>query len=90
MLRKDGKALEEGTPNQLVKSVEWTGWPDEHDDDDKDFRVIDFGESFAQNAGPEQLAQPRGMQAPETILTQSLDTGSTCASRFNRELHVPH
>ena len=56
----------------MVKSAEWDGWPDE-DEDEEDIRIIDLGEAFLQNAVPERLAQPGGMQAPETILTDRFD-----------------
>ena len=36
LIRLDGASLGEGIPNQLVKSVEWVGWPDEVDEDDED------------------------------------------------------
>ena len=50
--------------------MEWVGWPDE---DDEDIRVIDLGEAFLQDAVPERLAQPGGLQAPETIFTGRFD-----------------
>jgi serine/threonine-protein kinase SRPK3 len=69
----DGKCLGEGIPHQLVRSVEWVGWPDEDDEDDENVRVVDLGEVFPQNAVPERLAQPGGLQAPETIFTGKFD-----------------
>lgn len=69
----DGEALGEGIPNELVKSTEWEGWPDLDDEDDEDIRIFDLGEAFSQNAVPETLAQPEGLQAPETIFTGNFD-----------------
>jgi serine/threonine-protein kinase SRPK3 len=69
----DGGSLGDGIPNQLVKSVEWIGWPDEDDEDYEDIRVIDLGEAFLQDAVPARLAQPGGLQAPETIFTSVFD-----------------
>ena len=73
LIRLDGESLGEGIPNQLVKSVEWTGWPDEDDEDDEDIRIIDLGEAFTQDAIPEKLAQPGGLQVPETIFIDRFD-----------------
>ena len=69
----DGKPIGEGIPVQLIKSAEWVGWPDEDDDDDEDIRLIDLGEAFSQDAVPERLPQPGGLQAPETIFTGRFD-----------------
>ena len=69
----DGKSVEEGISNQLVKSVEWVGSPDEDDEadeDDEDIRVIDLGDAFPQDAVPERLAQPAGLQAPRNDFHQ--------------------
>jgi serine/threonine-protein kinase SRPK3 len=73
VIRLDGKPLGEGIPNQLVKSTEWIGWPDEDDEDDEDIRIIDLGEAFTQDTVPESLAQPGDLQAPETIFTDRFD-----------------
>src|ERR1700728_1624007 len=73
VIRLDGKPLGEGIPNQLVKSTEWIGWPDEDDEDDEDIRIIDLGEAFTQDTVPESLAQPGNLQAPETIFTDRFD-----------------
>lgn len=69
----DGKALEEGVPCQLVKSTEWAGWPYEDDDEDENIRLIDLGEAFTRENVPAKLAQPGGLQAPETIFTDKFD-----------------
>ena len=73
LIRLDGESLGEGIPNQLVKSAEWVGWPDGDDEDDEDIRIIDLGEAFIQDAVPERLAQPGGLQVPETIFTGRFD-----------------
>src|SRR6516162_6468690 len=73
LIRLDGESLKEDIPNQLVKSAEWVGWPDEDDEDDENIRVIDLGEAFIQDAVPKRLAQPGGLQAPETIFTGRFD-----------------
>ncbi|KAI9676538.1 MAG: hypothetical protein M1817_000697 [Caeruleum heppii] len=52
---------------------DWVGWPIDEDEDDEDIRVIDLGEAFDMNTVPERLAQPGGMQAPETIFTGRFD-----------------
>ncbi|KAK5042850.1 hypothetical protein LTR84_012443 [Exophiala bonariae] len=72
--RIDGRALEESVPRQLVKSTEWTGWPDEDDDEDENIRLIDLGEAFTRENMPAKLAQPEGLQAPETIFTDKFDS----------------
>ena len=70
LARLDGKPLDNGIPNQLVKAAGWDEWIDE---DDEDLRIIDLGESFLQGAEPKTLAQPGCLQAPETIFTDSFD-----------------
>jgi hypothetical protein len=70
LARLDGKPLDEGVPNQLVKATGWFGWIDE---DDEDLRIFDFGEAFLKGAEPKCLAQPQQLKAPETIFTDSYD-----------------
>lgn len=55
LARLDGKALEKGLHNQLLKAAGWDKWIDE---DDEDHRPIDFGEAFfsLQGAEPEKTA----------------------------------
>ena len=69
----DGEPLALGVPRQLIKSTEWTGWPYENDEGDGDIRLIDLGEAFTRDNVPEKLAQPPGLQAPETIFTDEFD-----------------
>lgn len=73
LTRLDGAALGEGVPKQLVRSVQWLGWPADDDDDDDEVRLIDLGEAFRQDAAPKRLAQPGDLQAPETIFTGRFD-----------------
>jgi serine/threonine-protein kinase SRPK3 len=70
LARLDGKPLDEGVPNQLVKAAGWVSWIDE---DDEDLRIFDLGEAFLKGAEPKMLAQPRDLKAPETIFTDSYD-----------------
>lgn len=73
LARLDGKPLEPGIPSQLVESALWTGWPLDDEEDDDYIRIIDLGEAFDNNAVPQTLAQPRGLQAPESIFTGRFD-----------------
>jgi len=73
VIRVDGRPLGEGVPRQLIKSTEWIGWPYEDDEEDEDIRLIDLGEAFIRERIPEKLAQPGGLQAPETIFTDKFD-----------------
>ena len=70
LARLDGKPLDEGLPNQLVKAADWIRWTDETVED---LRIFDLGEAFLKGAEPKMLAQPRQLKAPETILTDSYD-----------------
>jgi serine/threonine-protein kinase SRPK3 len=69
LTRLDGEPLRQGIPTQLVESAQWTGWPLDDDEDDENIRIIDLGEAFNQNAVPKRLAQPCGLQSPESIFT---------------------
>ncbi|GES59645.1 kinase-like protein [Aspergillus terreus] len=62
--------LPDGFPNQLVKAAEWVDWIDE---DDKDIRLLDFGESFLRGNEPQHLAQPGSLHVPETIFTDRFE-----------------
>ena len=70
LVRRDGKPLDEGVPNQLVKAAVWDNWAEE---DDEDLRIFDLGEAFLKGAEPKILAQPRQLKVPETIFTDSYD-----------------
>lgn len=71
LVRLDGKSPRECIPKQLVKASSWID--DDDDDDDAKVRVIDFGEAFPMDAVPGRLAQPDGLQTPETIFTNTFD-----------------
>ena len=72
LIRSDGKSLEEGVPKYLIKSATWEHWLEECDFP-VDIRLIDLGETFHQNAVPERIAQPFGLQAPETFSINGFD-----------------
>lgn len=73
LTRVDGQPLGQSVPSQLVQSAQWTGWPLDDDEDDENIRIIDFGEAYDKDAAPVRLAQPDGLQAPETIFTGRFD-----------------
>lgn len=70
LLRVDGEPLGPGLPAQLVKNAGWDDWIDE---DEEDIRLIDLGEAFAKGTEPARLAQPAGLEAPETIFMDRFD-----------------
>ena len=70
LVRLDGKPLDKGLPNQLVKAASWDDWINE---DREDIRIIDLGEAFIHGAEPTTLAQPGPLRAPETIFAHSFD-----------------
>lgn len=70
LARVDGSPLDRALPNQLVRSICWTDWTDE---DDEEIRLIDWGESFKLGTPPSRLSQPGDLQAPEIIFTGSFD-----------------
>lgn len=51
LTRRDGKALSQGVPGQLVKATGRDNWIDE---DDEDIQVFDSGEAFPKGAEPEK------------------------------------
>lgn len=53
-----------------MASTYWSSWIDE---DDEDVRLIDWGEAFAQGDEPAKIAQPFGLNAPETFFTSCVD-----------------
>jgi len=73
LARLDGKPLGQGIPTELVESALWTGWPLDDEEDDENIRIIDLGEAFDNNAAPKTLAQPGGLQAPESIFIGKFD-----------------
>ena len=70
LVRLDGQPIKDSLPKQLVNVADWENWIEEYEED---LRVIDFGEAFMQGEEPERLAQPAGMQVPESIFTDTLD-----------------
>jgi hypothetical protein len=70
LVRLDGSPLGPGLPKQLVKAATWDDWTEE---DEEDIRLIDFGEAFVCGNLPSKLAQPNGLEAPETIFTSTFD-----------------
>ena len=57
-------------PTQLICNTTWAEWVDE---DEEDFRLVDWGEAFEHGKEPACLAQPRDLKAPEIILTGHFD-----------------
>lgn len=73
LARKDGAPLSQELPTQLVESASWEDWIDWIDEYKEEVRFLDFGESFLRGEEPERLAQPTGLQAPETLFTENFD-----------------
>lgn len=42
-------------------------------EDEEDVRLLDFGETFTNGTEPERIAQPGGLRAPETLVTDRFD-----------------
>jgi hypothetical protein len=70
LARLDGCPLGPGLPKQLVKAATWEKWIEE---DEENIRLIDFGEAFVCGNAPSRLAQPSGLEVPETIFTANFD-----------------
>ena len=66
----DGHPLKASLPKHVVGSTYWDSWIDE---DEEDIRLIDLGEAFPRGAEPTRVAQPFGLNAPETALTSRID-----------------
>lgn len=60
----------ENLPKQLVQTACWTGW---YDCPEEDIRLIDWGEAFPIDETRSNLAQPHGLQSPETFFVGSFD-----------------
>jgi serine/threonine-protein kinase SRPK3 len=65
----DGSSLSPEKPTQIVQTPRWN-WVDE---DEEDFRLIDFGEAFSNDNPPNTLAQPFDLRAPETFFLDTYD-----------------
>ncbi|KAL9097103.1 MAG: hypothetical protein Q9165_000529, partial [Trypethelium subeluteriae] len=70
LIRLDGNVIEHGMPKQLVKTAKWDNWIEE---DEEDIRLFDFGNAFAHGDESFKLMQAPGLEAPETIFTNSFD-----------------
>ena len=56
-------------PKQVVKTAAWYNWIE----DEEDIKLIEFGEAFAHGDGSLKLAEPSGLEAPDTIFTDKID-----------------
>jgi serine/threonine-protein kinase SRPK3 len=70
LVRLDGKPLDQGLPQQLIKVASWRNWFEENDED---IRIIDLGQAFRHGDEPIEIAQPGTLRAPETIFTNKFD-----------------
>ncbi|EKV15731.1 hypothetical protein PDIP_39370 [Penicillium digitatum Pd1] len=68
--KRDGKCLEAGVPEYVVKpaSYENHSW-----NLAQDVKIIDFGESFLHTAPPKTLHTPLSLRAPEVIFQDHID-----------------
>lgn len=67
--RKDGKALEPGMPEYIVRPALYRS----RSLLSREIKIIDFGESFLQSSVPETLHTPLHVRAPEVIFKDPLD-----------------
>lgn len=68
--RNDGKPLEPGMPEYLVRP---TSYPPDLSLSSHPIKIVDFGESFLSNDIPETLHTPLPVRAPEIIFGDKLD-----------------
>lgn len=66
--RSDGKALEPGIPEYVVRPAGTHWWPLSNI-----IKIVDFGESFLQQTAPQTLHTPLTVRAPEVIFGDHLD-----------------
>lgn len=66
----DGEPLKPGLPKYVVGSTIWNLWVYV---DEEDIRLIDWGEAFCIGNEPTKIAQPLGLNAPETVFTSRID-----------------
>ncbi|BCR88234.1 serine/threonine-protein kinase [Aspergillus chevalieri] len=66
--RSDGKALEPGIPEYVVRPAGTHSWPLSNI-----IKIVDFGESFLQQTIPQTLHTPLTVRAPEVIFGDHLD-----------------
>ncbi|KAA8641520.1 uncharacterized protein ATNIH1004_011656 [Aspergillus tanneri] len=68
--RKDGKALEPGIPEYIVRPALYRGFPWSPS---YPIKIVDFGESFLHTTLPKTLHTPLPVRAPEVIFKDRLD-----------------
>ena len=68
--RKDGKPLEPGIPEYLVRP---TCYPIDLSLSVHPIKIVDFGESFLSRDDPDTLHTPLAVRAPEVIFGDKLD-----------------
>ena len=66
--RSDGKALEPGIPEYIVRPAGTHSWPLSNI-----IKIVDFDESFLQQTVPQTLHTPLTVRAPEVIFGDHLD-----------------
>lgn len=68
--RHDGKDLEPGVPEYIVKPASYgnRSW-----NSTQSIKIIDFGESFSSTAVPHTLHTPLPVRAPEVIFQDQID-----------------
>jgi serine/threonine protein kinase len=68
--RSDGKDLEPGIPDYIVRSASYRShfWSSS-----SSVKIVDFGESFLHTTIPQNLHTPLPVRAPELIFGESLD-----------------
>lgn len=68
--RRDGKDLERGVPEYIVKPTSYRArsW-----NSTQSIKILDFGESFISTAVPHTLHTPLPVRAPEVIFQDQID-----------------
>ena len=68
--RSDGKALEPGIPEYIVRPASYLAhsW-----NSAQSIKIIDFGESFSRTTAPQTLHTPLLVRAPEVIFQDCID-----------------
>jgi serine/threonine protein kinase len=68
--RRDGKNLEPGIPEYIVKPISYRthSW-----NSTQTIKIIDFGESFLRTTVPQTLHTPLPVRAPEVIFQDRID-----------------
>lgn len=68
--RRDGKDLEPGIPEQIVRPTSWRTYSLKST---QTVKIIDFGESFLGHTAPQTLHTPLSVRAPEVIFQDRID-----------------